>query len=122
MQAEGGGGLDKQNPYQGTASTPSYDFWIDAPGAALTSATWLFYTNSFRTFLMFQPTNGTSVAVPLYQFTWHWGGVATNGPPWGKLSGSADETTPVPTEIYPIWTNIIHDVNTTNAIRTNCFL
>jgi hypothetical protein len=123
-QAGGEHGLDGKYPSLGDASE-TIDYvggrWADSPGASLTIATWLTYTNSFKTFLMFQPKPYTnSIAVPMYQVDWNWAGTATNGP-WGKLSGSASCGSPAMTEAFPYWTHTITNVDTTSASPTNCY-
>ena len=51
----------------------------DSPGEPCYDSDYrLFVTNSFRTTLMYQPTNASSIAVPLGYFEWSWSGIATN--------------------------------------------
>jgi hypothetical protein len=118
-------GLDGGYPSPGPASEASYspDLWADSPGAALSTAHWLFNTNAFTTYLMFQPKPYTnSIAVPLYKVQWSWSGSATNNP-WGKRSGSASVSAASLAEEFPIWTHKIGAIDSSPQFmfRTNCF-
>jgi hypothetical protein len=115
-------GLDSSNFY-GPPSRLTTAGWSDGPSAALSSAHWLWLTNTFTTWLMFQPdpTSG-SIPVPMYSFHWYWAGSATNGP-WGEKSGAAGTEAPSPTTQFPYWTNIIkgYDTFPQHMMQTNCF-
>ncbi|HEX5217994.1 MAG TPA: hypothetical protein VFZ59_00365 [Verrucomicrobiae bacterium] len=122
-----GNGLDGSNPYGDTNafSGATHHEWWDSPASGLTYASWLKRTDSFRTYLMFQPQpHANSVAVPMYQLTWGWSGTArTNGPAnsWYLVSG----TTPTNyqaavTETFPTWTqNIANNITVTTNLP--CF-
>jgi hypothetical protein len=118
-------GLDGSYPSLGPASEAAYspEVWADSPGAALTTAHWLSQSNSFTTYLMFQPKPYSgSVAVPMLKVGWTWSGSATNNP-WGIRSGAPSTNNLGTTEDFPFWTHIITAVDTSpeNMVRTNCF-
>ncbi|NOS70228.1 MAG: hypothetical protein HOP33_09885 [Verrucomicrobia bacterium] len=118
--------LDGGYPAPGNFSeaTQSPGDWADSPGAELTSAHWLYQSNSFSTYLMFRPKpyDATTIDVPMYKVVWSWSGSATNNP-WGKRSGSAACGTAYVAEEFPIWTHIKQGVDTSPEfmLRTNCF-
>jgi hypothetical protein len=72
--------------------------------------------------LMFQPSGGTSVSVPLLVFEWSWSAVATadtNGV-WNLVSHT--NSTPSvdnPTTIFPSWSNKVSDFPTGYDVITN---
>jgi hypothetical protein len=68
--------------------------------------------DNFKTFLMFQPTNESSINVPLKVITWSWSGAAdTNSGGWYlsslPSSFSMDHVGHDATE-FPSWTNVIN--------------
>jgi hypothetical protein len=74
---------------------------------------------------MFNPQTPGSIGVPMFRVDWNWFGSATNGPPWGKLSGTATVGNKEPTEAFPSWTHTITigSMNTSPEFmaHTNCF-
>ena len=120
-------GLDRSNPYgvnngAGWTALPNFE-WTDAPGVLLSNAHWLDTSNSFSSYLMFQPNSSLNpIPVPMYIVQWSWSGSATNGP-WAKESGSPSCGSATTTEQFPSWTHIIANVDTSPQFmhQTNCF-
>ena len=109
-----------------SAEDHSPETWADSPGVTLASPKhWLHREDHFSTWLMFRPNPpDSSIDVPMYKVQWNWFGSATNGPPWGKVSGDASCGTAQPTEVFPSWTNTIPtswSPGTSDMHRTACF-
>jgi hypothetical protein len=117
--------VDGGYPSLGPASEADHspEVWADSPGATLSTAHWLSQSDSFATYLLFQPKPySNSVPVPMYKVQWGFSGSATNSP-WGKSSGSAFCSSPILTEEPPTWTHTLVQLNSLPQFmtKTNCF-
>ncbi len=91
--------------------------WTDSPGSPLGSIDrWIYRSDSFKSYLMFQPAGSGSIPVPMFVGTWGWSGSAkTNGVSGGTLlSHSITSPTVSATTSYPVWTT-----NSVNVIFAN---
>jgi hypothetical protein len=109
-------GLDTGYPYQavndlwhlGGYSYRTNDMWFDAPGSLVDGSTWLFRTNYFIMYLMFQPalpSYANTIPVPMCSATWSWSATSeTNGTSsYYLLSSSPAVPIVSQTSAFPLW-------------------
>jgi hypothetical protein len=106
-------GLDNQYPYGGIgvvfpAQLSDNPIWEDSPSIGfIWPERWIYLTNSFHDYLMFQP-NGGGIPVPMYSGTWGWSGSAgtTGGLNAHLISTNVQPPTVTPSVTFPVWTYI----------------
>jgi hypothetical protein len=110
-------GIDTQYPYKDFGSAMS-GITSDSPATLLLWSTrFEWRTDEFETYLLWQPTRGPSIPVPLKIANWQWRGQArrvnTNSPPvWnlGRQTINPQAATGVDIYLPPTWTNNVRYV------------
>jgi hypothetical protein len=82
-----GSGCDTDYPAKTFGFAP--DFFDDSPHEAVSGSVKVWRTDTFQTYLLFQPDTPASIVVPLKKVEWNWSGIATNvSGGWVLLKGT----------------------------------